>query len=1377
MKNRKKILFLLVLIIGVIGSILFFTNQKRELTIDEILKTDDYNYLSGNVKDFIKEHYEETGELYLTEKNFKDNEAYLNPSYIEYLDSNDKDSYNLIPSVTAYAPKITAVNDNLPSSFDLRNVNGKNYVTPNKNQGTEGLCWAYATASLLETHDLIVKDKSYDSTAVLFSEKQMDYALSNNGIIGGNKILNINRSLSEGGSLNYPEKLLKVRLGGYSDDWDLVNSDKIINNQLLEPNIVFNSKQALYEIDETFSLSNINSDYTDTKSIENITRIIKNIIYNYGGATINIKSSLSNFIKNTINGDDLAITSKQYFTLPADQHALHLIGWDDNYEYGFCSGDYGGNYGKFISDSAYYNANHECGTWGNTEQSFEYEQVYGKGAWILKNSWGNDRSYVYLPYDSFIDDIFTITEYSEKNWNDSYDLNKELYYNNSESKYENKWSLDNDLFDGDTIVKIKLNIASPEDILLYFSEDGDANNLTLVGSYSFDSAGLKTIDLHEKNILISKNSFFKTNFGVEQLTLFTTRKDNIIKAYTYDFTYKLEDDFPTNEKFMNVAIKTKLKNIDDNEVINYKLKYKNGDYLPPNSYSLTINKSYYNMATPIIKINQQYAKKGEYVLESWKDNNLLYSSSVVLEVDYMPIEGDGSNENPWQIENIRQFNMIRNALKDNYILMNDLDFEYDTQNENGLFYNYGDGWDAISNFKGNLDGNNKSLKNIKTSSSIFGDIFIFGDCPYNKCGIHNLNVDNLEKYDCMQNVGGIIDALSLVDTYSYDFSNLSITNSHFYVTNKESFSINLPKYFYVGGIVGSLSLHGGSSFKNTVLKIDNWYSNYEYTVNNTMKIMTDGYISGLIGRIDLYSNPILSINNVKTNAKININAGNNINYHVSDIIGGVGYFEGDFNINNSIGVINLEHVNNINVFPNAFVSQFFSENQTNTLKINGVKSNLLYTPNDKITITNFESNLKPYELARNDYSNYSYFENQYYVYNEQHDGTTKVLFEDKFNHIDNTIPMLKHFPEEYAEYAKTYSLKVGETKSINDLIIKDSNNKKLNVYSEFVCDLDLCNNVTDSTIISIPTLQNEYQFTGLKSGSTQLILYDEYSGYLDTVIINVMNGDDYHLTLDYNYDNIIDDSYILTNGNTYGSLPNPNRTGYEFIGWFTERENGSKIEENTIFNNNNDVTLYAHWQINSYTVTFNSNDGSSVASQTIDYNGKVTKPSNPTREGYTFKEWQLNGNTYDFNTPVTENITLTAVWEETENDTLKDILEDNNYTVTNTFVSKFTLGETVTQIKNKLGNDVTIETDKTIIATGAVIRKGTESYTVVIKGDLTGDGKVNSGDLLQMRKYLLEEITLTGAYKEAGIIESIGNIKSLDLLRLRQYLLGDYEFN
>ncbi len=45
-----------------------------------------------------------------------------------------------------------------------------------------------------------------------------------------------------------------------------------------------------------------------------------------------------------------------------------------------------------------------------------------------------------------------------------------------------------------------------------------------------------------------------------------------------------------------------------------------------------------------------------------------------------------------------------------------------------------------------------------------------------------------------------------------------------------------------------------------------------------------------------------------------------------------------------------------------------------------------------------------------------------------------------------------------------------------------------------------------------------------------------------------------------------------------------------------------------------------------------------------------------------------------------------------------------------------------------------------------------------------------------MRRHLLEEIRLTGSFKESGIIESTNDIKSLDLLRLRQYLLGEYTF-
>ena len=199
-----------------------------------------------------------------------------------------------------------------------------------------------------------------------------------------------------------------------------------------------------------------------------------------------------------------------------------------------------------------------------------------------------------------------------------------------------------------------------------------------------------------------------------------------------------------------------------------------------------------------------------------------------------------------------------------------------------------------------------------------------------------------------------------------------------------------------------------------------------------------------------------------------------------------------------------------------------------------------------------------------------------------------------------------------------------------------------------------------------------------------------------------------------------------------------------------------------------------------FVVSFNSNGGSSVQSQTIVNNGKVTKPNNPTRVGYTFKEWQLNNKKYDFNTPVTSNITLVALWIKNETQTsttLKEILIKNGYDVIDNYVYNFTLGDTIVNINNKLGKDITFDTKTTIISTGTIIKRGNESYTVVIKGDLSGDGKINSSDLLQMRNYLLEVNSLSGAYKKAGMIDSSNDIKSLDLLRLRQYLLGDYKLS
>lgn len=63
-----------------------------------------------------------------------------------------------------------------------------------------------------------------------------------------------------------------------------------------------------------------------------------------------------------------------------------------------------------------------------------------------------------------------------------------------------------------------------------------------------------------------------------------------------------------------------------------------------------------------------------------------------------------------------------------------------------------------------------------------------------------------------------------------------------------------------------------------------------------------------------------------------------------------------------------------------------------------------------------------------------------------------------------------------------------------------------------------------------------------------------------------------------------------------------------------------------------------------YTVTFDSDGGSAVDPQIVESGAKATAPADPTKSGATFNEWQKDGVAYDFDTPVTADITLTATW-------------------------------------------------------------------------------------------------------------------------------------
>ena len=127
-------------------------------------------------------------------------------------------------------------------------------------------------------------------------------------------------------------------------------------------------------------------------------------------------------------------------------------------------------------------------------------------------------------------------------------------------------------------------------------------------------------------------------------------------------------------------------------------------------------------------------------------------------------------------------------------------------------------------------------------------------------------------------------------------------------------------------------------------------------------------------------------------------------------------------------------------------------------------------------------------------------------------------------------------------------------------------------------------------------------------------------------------------------------SQVVIDGAKAVKPKDPEREGYTFGGWHTEKECKNLYDFNAEVNE--DITLYAKWTSNEeenngpFKVTFNSNQGSAVAPQTVQKNGKATEPKAPTRTGYRFAGWYDNsGKKFAFAaTKITQDVTLTAKW-------------------------------------------------------------------------------------------------------------------------------------
>jgi uncharacterized protein (TIGR02145 family)/uncharacterized repeat protein (TIGR02543 family) len=184
-------------------------------------------------------------------------------------------------------------------------------------------------------------------------------------------------------------------------------------------------------------------------------------------------------------------------------------------------------------------------------------------------------------------------------------------------------------------------------------------------------------------------------------------------------------------------------------------------------------------------------------------------------------------------------------------------------------------------------------------------------------------------------------------------------------------------------------------------------------------------------------------------------------------------------------------------------------------------------------------------------------------------------------------------------------------------------------------------------------------------------------------------------------------TYSITyigNGSTGGSVPvdanaylqgdtvtvktntgNLSKTGYTLAGWNTVADGSgtsytaaAKFSMGTV-----NVTLFAKWTINIYTIKFNSNSGNTIDSQNITYNTTATPPSPPSNSGFVFAGWysdQALTTLFNFTTPITSAMTLYAKWTAVYTVIYLPNLNTSGTVPVDT--NKYTNGATVTVLDN-----------------------------------------------------------------------------------------------
>jgi len=339
--------------------------------------------------------------------------------------------------------------------------------------------------------------------------------------------------------------------------------------------------------------------------------------------------------------------------------------------------------------------------------------------------------------------------------------------------------------------------------------------------------------------------------------------------------------------------------------------------------------------------------------------------------------------------------------------------------------------------------------------------------------------------------------------------------------------------------------------------------------------------------------------------------------------------------------------------------------------------------------------------------------------------------------------------------------------------------------------IDSMSIASNSTYNGLPTPSREgYSFAGWytdANGGSQVSDGNALVSNSNHTLYAHWNANTYTVSFDQNDGSGITSSKTVVFNNTYGELASPSRTGYTLAGWYTSSNDGNQINPDSKFTNADNQTLYAHWNANKYTVSFDLNGGTgSISDKTVEYDEVYGTLQEPTRKGYIFNGWftsKENGQKIsgESRVAITSNQILYAQWEKSPEEELK--LDKNIITLKNGEQYKINANQDSLTYKSN-NNDVVVVSDTGIVtAIGAgnaiisVINNDADVVQLTVNvvalskiGDCNNDDQFNIADAVMLQNWILADSDTHLKYWEAADLYGDGVINSFDLVMMKKLL-------